>query len=152
MELTGFSHNPQGLSVPPGLAGPTLSALRSGAVMGGTFTLFLPTRVPAADTPAAFCRGDGSAHGCACMELQHRCELTQPARALGVGVNLPRTVRPLPSLGWVSGPGSAGVALSGCVTPDGSFHSGIPPRAAPPDTLTPPVSTPVCSALPTFLN
>ena len=84
MELTGFSHNPQGLSVPPGLAGPTLSALRSGAVMGGTFALFLPTRVPAADTPAAFCRGDGSAHGCACMELQHRCELTQPARALRV--------------------------------------------------------------------
>lgn len=58
--------------------------------------------------------------------------------------------------GWVSGYGSALVALSNCVIPYRSFHSGISPEL--PVTLTLPVHTRVCPAgrlsphFPTFLN
>ena len=96
MEFTGFSHNPQGLSVPSRTC---TVCFKYRSSHGGNFTLFLPTRVPAAQHPGSFLQGKrqcpqtrtdespvlGQAHS-ACVRLQGGSE--PPPRQWGAPCTL----------------------------------------------------------------
>lgn len=110
------------------LPGPALSAFSIGAVMGGTLPSFYSRGSQQPDTQAAFCRGNGGAHGCVdesavLVQAHSACVHRRVVVNLRPDSGAPRVPSAFP--GRVSGLGSAGVALSDCVTPDRSFHSGI---------------------------